>query len=62
MVYQVRTKKFETHRWVVVSEHDTEKDARKAASKLERSNRLNPDRMYDHVEVKYPDGTRFVYA
>ena len=61
-MYQVRVKKYEKRNWKVVAEYPTEREATKAAIQLEMSFRRKFDTMYDHVDVKYPDGSRFVFA
>jgi hypothetical protein len=61
-MYQVRTKKYESRYWRVVSEHATRKEALRAAIRLDFANRRDPDRVYDSIDVKYPDGTRFIVA
>lgn len=60
-MYKVRVRKFEKKNWKVVAEYETEREAHRAAAKIERANR-NTEDMYDHVDVKYPDGSRFVFA
>lgn len=61
-MYQVRTKKYESRRWIVVSEHDTLKEAARASIKLDYSFRKDIDRQWDAIDVKCPDGTRIKVA
>ena len=61
-MYQVRVKRYESRRWVVVSEHSTHKEAAKAAIRLDYEFRRDWERQWDSIEVKCPDGTRFKIA
>lgn len=61
-MYQVRIKEFEKRNWKIKEEFETEKAAMKYAIKLDMEWRKSIDTMYNHIEVKYPDGTRFTIA
>ena len=61
-MYQVRIKEFEKRNWKVKEEFETEKEAMKYAIKLNMKWRKSIDTMYNHIEVKHPDGTRFTIA
>lgn len=61
-MYQVRVKEFEKRNWKVKAEFETKKEAMKYAIKLDMEWRKSIDTMYNSIEVKYPDGTRFTIA
>ena len=61
-MYQVRVRKFEKRNWKVVENFQNLRDAKKFAIRLDMRNRKSIDTMYDHIDIKYPDGTRFIIA
>lgn len=61
-MYQVRIKEFEKRNWKVKEEFETEKAAMKYAIKLDMEWRKSIDTMYNFIEVKHPDGTRYTIA
>ena len=61
-MYQVRVKKYETRSWKVVEEFNTLREAKRFAIRLDMQHRKSIDTMYDSIEVRLPDGTRFTIA
>ena len=61
-MYQVRIKEFEKRNWKVKAEFVTKKEAMKYAIKLDMEWRKSIDTMYNSIEIKYPNGTRYVIA
>ena len=61
-MYQVRVKKYEERKWTVVASFQNLRDAKKFSIRLDMQNRKSIDTMYDSIEIKYPDGTRFTVA
>ena len=61
-MYEVRIKKYESRKWKTLEKFDTERQAKKYAIKLDMQYRKSIETMYDSIEVKYPDGTKYKIA
>ena len=59
-MYLVRVKEFERRNYKVIAEFENKKDAMKYAIKLERKWRNDFDKMFDKIDIKYPNGCRFL--
>lgn len=61
-MYKVRYKEYEKKKWKIIAEFETKKEATKYAVQLDMRWRRNIDTMYNSIDIKYPDGTRFIIA